>query len=340
MAEAVITRAGSGGGADISSTTKSLLGLTNDATLDDALQSLAYRGSDYATVMIKLLNPDGSNATDGKIRMNDGSSNIIYSADEYGNFTFKTNKPQCIFVTDEQYLDIVPNTITIDTVVGTLKQFKLTRTHRNASNVVNLTTPGTSNVFFSQKIKSVNVTCYGGGGGGWSGYSSVNFTGQTSSVDGTLSTPISFSRYNHYQGNYYGGNGYINSKVINISPGNGYQCIIGRGGTGGDGTRIYPQSVRLGYSFEYRATSNEVNGSTGGTTSFGSIIAAAGGAGCNSSANGAGGTGMSGGHGSSGSYWYDGYSSGSTTGTVRIGIRAIGTSGSNGMIQFSNFTYM
>lgn len=320
MGEAIITRAGGGSGGSSGG---------GEFSPDPSL----------CKILVTLINPDGSAVDNGKVRYADSDGgNYTYSTNANGKCLITTNKSSGYIHTDEEYEDINSANISVSTPLGEVIKKNITRTLQTSGYSIKKTT--NCNVKFSPLLKSIDVELYGGGGGGYSGDTRVNFEGQTDSTTGQLSRGPRFSEYRHDQSEYYGGNGYTNKSTITISPDNNYSIIIGKGGSGGTNTYLYGKRVSLGYSFDYRASCSGVEGSTGGTSSFGGILSAVGGAGCDRSANGVGGSGMAGGHGSSGSYGSGGYSSGSGSyGTIYIWCNAYGSDGQTGYCNISNFKY-
>ena len=323
MGEAIITRAGGGSGGSGGGSSG---GISPDPSL--------------CKILVTLMNPDGSAVDNGKVRYADAAGgNYTYSTNANGKCLITTNKSSGYIHTDEEYEDINSANISVSTPLGEVIKKNITRTLQTSGYSIKKT--ANCNVKFSPLLKSIDVELCGGGGGGYSGTTKVNFSGQTSSVDGQLSSGPRFSGYDHYTSEYYGGNGYTNKSTITISPDNNYPIIIGRGGRGGTNIYRYSKRLKLGYSFEYRASCSGVDGSTGGTSSFGGTLSATGGAGCNGSANGVGGSGVAGGHGSTGSYGSGGYSSqeSSSYGTIYIWCNAYGTDGQTGYCNISNFKY-
>ncbi len=342
MGEALISRFGGGSAeVEINNQTKQILGLPSDADLNDALQSLAYRSSDYATVMVEVVENDGTACTDAKVRMQESDgTNTTYTADDYGKFIFKTNKAQATFVNDEEYFDVKPQSQTIDTVVGSVKSLKITRNHYNASEARSIVS--TCNIKFSNKINTATVTLVGGGGGSWSGYTTAE-CGAT--VHRKEVTVYPYCNWSHARTTTRGGHGYSNSKTITITPLQEYRCIIGTGGTGGSGADQYSGSadtnVGYGRGFDQSLSSTYSNGSAGGTTSaFG--LSANGGRGGTYNTNGTGGSGNSlggnGGNTSSGYGTARGYYSGWMY-YFSANVSASGAGGNRGFVFINNFRY-
>ena len=328
MGESIITRSYPGGSAAvISNQTKELLGLSNNATLDDALQTLAYKDDNYATIIVQVLNPDGSNSSDAKVRMLDyGGTNVVYNADDSGKCIFKTNQANANFYNDEIYEDINSQEIRLDTVIGSIKTITFTRQLYDSSYSKNITSNG--NIQFSNLINNISVHVAGGGGGASSGTCSAecsfNLTGGTYSIESYSTNNIG----------YAGGNGFYNDAVIDITPLTDYNIIIGSKGVGGRSN--YTSSLNKGSSSFVSVDSScyRVNGNSGGTTSFGGIISAVGGGGglINQNSNIGGNNNILGGK-------YGWLAIPSVSPSCTSSKYSNGTNGSNGFVIISNFHY-
>ena len=282
MAEAIISRQASGGGdVEISNETKAAIGVSNDATLDECLQFLSLKDENYATIVCTLKDPDDSVVSNGSIKMEDVSGAVLtYTTDSAGQCIFKTNAGSANFYEPEKvYFDLTNGAkVTVDAVIGSVKRIDIQRsTHGNGYN--NAITSN-QNIKFSRFINTVNICIAGGGGGSGGGWSYAQ-TGRY--TDSGFNIP-----QNKYSGGT-GGNGevkYYNSFTPTANT--LYSINIGAGGTVTNKT-----NKTSTYNSDYRddgdyrgawlnTLSNSiipVNGSTGGTSKFGSIISANGGAG-------------------------------------------------------------
>lgn len=351
MAEAIIGRSGialsSGGG--VSNETKKSLGLDNNATLDDVINTIIAKDPTMATMIITVKNPDGSiaNETTNVKMVPVSGSTLEYSTNSVGQCLFKTNSGQCNFVETGKvpYIDLLPNSINeYEAVIGGVYHIDLIRKTRGATESLNLNS--NQNIMFSNACKSVDAHCYGSGGGGGTGWSSSVIVTVYQNGDN-----VKGSRHGYYGGK--GGNGYFNNKTILIEGYRNYNIFIGCGGDGGaqkEGAKSY---VRNYTGMASKATSMTVaesgdgyNGNTGGIVSFDNEIYASGGSGgvkASSSSNGASGSGgnaMSGGSGGSHSVSVSKVIGSTAGGTVQgYTIGYAGGKGSNGYIILNNFTY-
>ena len=293
MAEAIISRAtGTAGSSELSAETKELLGLPEDADINDAFQSLAYKDDEYATVMIEVYNPDGTPAPDARIRMADsGGTNVTYSVNSDGKCIFKTKEASATFYNDEEYIDINSSNQTVDTVIGTVKSVIFNRSIYDNSYTVNITS--NQNIKFSNYLNTLDAMCVGGSGGSGSGYYKADYLLPLSG--GAINLNASATNYNSrwIPCDYYSGNGYYNKQTVSITGNTNYQCIIGAGGIGGrssaSGQAWIGDDAQAASGWGIRCSAPRVTGNTGGTTSFGGIISAAGGGGSNENVTGAGG---------------------------------------------------
>lgn len=331
MAEALITRLGDGD--SVSNSTKQSLGLDNNATLDDVLMMLSLRDSNFATILVSVKDDYGNPVVGANVQMQELSGGLInYTTNESGQCIFKTNSGSANIVELHNFVDILNNQVQkVDCPVGSVSSVNINRVRRNNGEYVSITS--NRNIVFSNSLNNVEVTCVGAGGiaglpycdlgvyvrrSGWSLNTNVqNFTG-------------------------WGGNGYSNKSIVTIEGGKEYQCIIGRTGSNlsisGSDTAKWGRTA----SFDHEGTI----GATGGTTSFGGILSAAGGAGGQRNrVNGAG----------AGSIAISGYGERSNVAAVSITrgytdtsseettmqftIRANNTSTGNGIIRLTNFNY-
>ena len=312
MAEAIISRS-SGGTQDggISNETKLSLGLPNNATIDDVIEMLSLKDENYGTIVVSLLNPDNTPIVGSTIQMVDAGGGILnYTSNNQGKCLFKTQAGQATFndYSYPGYIDLIrPSNITVDCPVGSVSSIKLQRTIRGNGYKVQITS--NQNVKFSNFIDSVNVHLSGGGGGSARPHGRCNTIFYANMMYRTMSFVIN---NNIYGGP--GGNAYDNYSIINPTADTNYQVNIGAGG--------YANSLGLSSASNYRLGSagsqlwvNDLgtnrfsitesnmnswffqNGSSGGTSRFGSILSAIGGAGgaWNSLTKPSGGTGSLGG---------------------------------------------
>lgn len=351
MAEAIIGRSGvalsSGGG--VSNETKKSLGLDNNATLDDVINTIVAKDTTMATMIVTIKNPDGTIPSEStKIKMVPVSgSTLEYSTNSVGQCLFKTNSGQCNFIEtgDIPYIDLLPNSINgYEAVIGGVYHIDLIRKIRGIDESINLNS--NQNIMFSNSCKSVDACCYGSGGGGGTGWCSSVIVTVYQNGD------IKRGEYSGHCGGT-GGNGYYNSKTILIEVNRNYNIFIGSGGNGGaqkDGTKSYVRGYSTmaskSQSMAVAESGDGYNGNTGGTVSFDNEIYAIGGGGgikassSGNGANGSGGNAMPGGSG--GDYMATaskvlGSTSGGTAQAYTIG--SPGRSGSNGYIILNNFTY-
>lgn len=304
MAEAVITRGGIGGGsADISNETKEYLGLNNNASLDDVIQTIAAKDPNMATLIVSVRNPDGSIPTDtAKIQMTPVSGSVLtYNTNESGACMFKTNAGQCNLseVSDIPYIDLKCSSPinNFPAVIGSVYRINMVR---KSSESVRVTT--NKNIVFSGALKSADIYIQGGCGGGG--------TGWYGGYSGYLGAGVAFTtdrddnyEYNHTGAGYnggYGGGGYKNNiKGYIVEPLKNYEIIVGAGGAGGPTIKgkYYNWTWEKGSakwgSIPSISTTGS-SGSSGGTTRFSNLISAIGGSGgyyASSSENGSNGTG-------------------------------------------------
>lgn len=317
MAEAIISRPGIGGGdVEISNETKSILGLNNNATLDDCLQSLGLKDPNYATIIATLKDVDGTPIQNANIRMTTNTS-ITYTTDSSGMCTFKTNYGSATLsdIATIDYIDLqTAESKRVDCLIGEVYRVDLQR--RTRGNGYNMMISSNRNVKFSKYLNNVTVGLYSAGGGG--GFSNIGLSGHrnctvdleagvTEYVNGA--NVFQYNRASIYSynllsgGNFYRGeSGGYKEEKIDITPDMNYNCIIGRGGRTG---WMYYATSRYAIRVGYRSittgnndpiirnvtfnSSNRiedswfnpyvVNGTSGGTTSFGGILSIAGGAG-------------------------------------------------------------
>lgn len=327
MGEAVISRAGGSGEVSISNSTKELIGVSNSASLDDCLQAIAYKDSDYATILCTIYNPDDSLASDGKIRMDDGIVNVVYNSDNNGKVVFKTNRPQVNLFLDEAYTDIKTTKKQVDTIVGSVKSVDF---HREVySNTESIAFSTNGNLLFSNLINTIDI--YLGGGGGAASSPQVSATCEIVWSD---ERPSAKSLDWSAGACYKGGNGYFNSKKSYIiTPYMNYQINIGAGGPSTSNSNSNYQSFSEKYSSyrSHRVTVYSQAGASGGTSRFGSVLSAAGGSGGSTSSDGTGGSG-------GGVGGQTGSGRGSASGAT-ITAYGYGAGGNNGSLIINNFQY-
>lgn len=271
MAEALITRPGSGDGVEISNEIKQGLGLPNNATIDDIISALTYKDSNYATILVSVLNPDGTPASDAQVTMRDeAGTNYSYNCNSAGKCMFKTNAGKANFVNDEVYVDIVSETKAADTVIGSVQSVQFTRNFHNYSDKVKL---GSANYQFSNRIN--NFWAYVVGGGGSSSTNAVSNCGIGFRNNGSWWKQSG----ERSSDSYPGGNGYANSKMIDHVNGTVYRSILGAGGSAPSDSNSKSGSTSSRTSSINRVSLDCVSGRTGGTSSFGGVISAAGGSG-------------------------------------------------------------
>lgn len=348
MAEAIIGRSGvalsSGGG--VSNETKKSLGLDNNATLDDVINTIVAKDPTMATMIVTIKNPDGTIPPEStKIKMVPVSgSTFEYSTNSVGQCLFKTNSGQCNFVEtgNVPYIDLTQNSINnYAAVIGEVYHIDLVRKTKIGESVnLNLN----QNVIFSSACKSVDIHCYGAGGGGGTGWAG---TYSFALVNGVLNRALS----GKYGGR--GGSGYYNKKVLNPEYNMNYPICIGDGGIGGwmkNGRNT--NTMNTNWSIKIESSGNGYNGFTGGTTSFSNIVYAIGGSGGGNAyeiatmggipegyagTDGKGGNGGAGGAGGGWGYKYVGPASVGYGNAFTYGDQ--GYKGSNGYIILNNFTY-
>lgn len=284
MGEALIGRYGSGGDADISNETKATLGLPNDATLDDCLQSLGLKDPNYATIIVTLLDVDGTPIPNNKINMTTNTT-ISYTTNAIGQCMFKTNYGTATFsdVTNSGYYDLSQSSsVAVDCVVGGIYKIELKR--RIKGNGYSERITSNKILKFSKYLNTIDVSCYGGSGSGSTASYIINSTDNSYVDDGvyskgswTISVNQSASR---------GEGGHINSKTVIIEADRNYNCYIGSAGAGSAKSQTIEEygSLVSGYSDLYRArfrnnNTDPFNGSSGGTTMFDNEISALGGSG-------------------------------------------------------------
>lgn len=349
MAEAIIGRSGvalsSGGG--VSNETKKSLGLDNNATLDDVINTIVAKDPTMATMIVTIKNPDGTIPPEStKIKMVPVSgSTLEYSTNSVGQCLFKTNSGQCNFVEtgDVPYIDLAQNSINnYAAVVGEVYHIDLVRKTKIGQSI-NLNS--NRNIMFSSACKSVDIHCYGSGGGGGGG-SSLAYTTWTSGTSGPNSQPSG-----GYGGS--GGRGYYNNfKLSDIKPYSNYNIFIGDGGYGGSGGSSSGSSnISISGSSWDRvyvpASGSGGSGGSGGIVSFSDLVSARGGSGGGGSSSGSTGSAGSGGNGASGgsgggygAYLIEGsYEDGRYYDVRVVGYGSAGGKGSNGYIILNNFAY-
>lgn len=295
MGEALISRAGGeGGNIEISNETKEILGVDNNASLDDCLQSLGLKDPNYATIIVTLKDVDGTPIPDARINMRTNTT-ISYTTNAIGQCLFKTNYGSATFsdATNSGYYDLLQaNSVTVDCVVGSIYRAELQR--RTRGNGFNAKITSNQNLKFSKFLNTINVTCVGGSGSG----SSISHTFNTTDRDygrgvvdirsGDNNIDYTISKYTQTVLNNpcRGEGGHVNSSVISITPDTNYQCIIGKGGSSSNKHQyIYERGTLVsGFDSYYRiwfdnCQTNSFNGVSGGTTSFGGVLSALGGSG-------------------------------------------------------------
>ena len=342
MAEAVISRASVAGiKGGISNDTKQVIGLNNSATLDDCIQAIIYKDSEYATITVSVINPDGTPASDAQVRMIDvAGAEYSYNCNAAGKTIFKTNAGKANFVNDEPYADIISETKSVDAAVGTVASITFTRNFHNYSDKVVLPT---GNYQFSNRINNFQAYVVGGGGSSSTMYvknAGIGFRG-----NGSWWTTAGHTTSNGYNG----GNGYANTIFINHVNGTVYQSILGSGGSAPSASDSNSGSVSGNTSSDtahlYGMTAGIVNGSSGGTSSFGGLISAIGGTGgkdansCKSASTqnsygGAAGQGYDYSITGSCSQWSNGLGA-----SASCSLRVYGSSGGAGNVFITNFNY-
>ena len=270
MSEAIISRSmNSTVELNVSNETKQLMGLKDTATLDDCIQTLGYRDSNYATIVVQILDYDGTPVQDGVVKMTDAAGiNYSYNCNSLGKTLFKTNAGKANFVNDEPYLDIISETKAADCVVGSVTYLTFNRNYRSYSESVMLPT---GNYQFSNRIN--NFWAYVVGGGGSSSTYHVRNCGIGFRKDGSWWKQSGET----VSGGYNGGNGYANSALVNHVNGTVYQSILGSGGSSPSTSNSKSGSTKRTTSSINGVTLSLQNGRSGGTSSFGGLISAAGG---------------------------------------------------------------
>lgn len=303
MAEAVITRGGIGGGsADISNETKEYLGLNNNASLDDVIQTIAAKDPNMATLIVSVRNPDGSIPTDiAQIQMTPVSGSVLtYSTNESGMCLFKTNAGQCNLeeVSKIPYIDLKCSSPinNFPAVIGSVYRINMVR---KSSESVTIKT--NKNIVFSGALKSADIYirggCGGGGTGWYGGYSGYLGAGTAFTKDNDDDYIYNYTGAG-YDGGYGGGGYYNNIKGYIVEPLKNYEITVGAAGAGGPiikGNYYNWTWERGSAKWGHIPPSNTgSSGSSGGTTKFSNLISAIGGSGgyyASTSANGSNGTG-------------------------------------------------
>ena len=294
MGEALISRAGGeGGNIEISNETKEILGVDNNASLDDCLQSLGLKDPNYATIIVTLKDVDGQPIPNSKINMRTNTT-IQYTTNAIGQCMFKTNYGTATFsdITNNGYYDILQsNSVTVDCVVGGLYKINLQRQIRGNGYSINIAS--NQDLKFSKFLNTIDVTCYGAGGSGstishiFNSYNYDDVATVFRNNDGSYSD-FDIGVYNVNVVNYphRGEGGYINSSKINIESDKIYQCRVGKSSTVNRSQQIntYGTGEKYGGRWKYdtrfrNVSTNAYDGSTGGTTSFGDVLSALGGSG-------------------------------------------------------------
>ena len=292
MGEAIIGRYG-GGDCDISNETKQSLGLGNDASLDDILQLLSLKDSNYATVVCYLKDTDGLPIPDAKIRISDKGS-VDYTTGTDGKIIYKTNSSQIIIGdpnNPSHYGIVAANSITIDTVVGTVYNVELVK--RKQTDPIKFSS--NANIKFGRTVKSVDVEIRGGAG--QAGYSHIVLTGDTSvwiassSSWGNIAQPYNSEGILKMRANVtrVGGSSYFGElkKVSNveINTDKWYPITVGDGGAhdtiSGSGGTTWAWSHYISIN-SYPSVGY---GRTGGASYFDTIVANGGSGGQNATTN-------------------------------------------------------
>lgn len=296
MAEAVITRGGIGGGsADISNETKDAFGFNNDATLDDILQSIALKDPNYATILCTLQYPDGTIIPNEQIKIVETSGSAYnYTTNELGQCIFKTNKPHAtvsaIKSQNINYFDLTNSAYAVDCYLGSYTKINVKLSPRfNNTDSTRITM--NQNIKFSNFIDSFDINIGGAGGsdgGGW--YDDVVNFNVVAAAGGGSKTIKS------YYPIYYGSTGFDGEikYMNNFHPEANRNYICRCGMRGNNSWDSYDYIGKIGNPANYSQIwfNHNVIGSTdgmaGGTTSFGEVLVAnggAGGKGANRSAN-------------------------------------------------------
>lgn len=177
MAEAIFAKySKSGGGMNgvppelvITNSTKSALGLTNSATLDDCLRTVALSDPGYSTVQVTLKDVDGAVLPYHSIRMQDPTGfNMVYTTDSAGQCIFKTQNGQMTFSdwSNNQYFDVAPaNTTAVDCPVGMVRSVSMQR-YRSKSNGASINITSSQDINFSKYADTVDAEVVGADGRG------------------------------------------------------------------------------------------------------------------------------------------------------------------------------
>ena len=255
----------------LSDSTYAALGLPNTVTFDDVLVGLHYKSGDYATIICKVINPDGTPAVGSSIRMVDaGGTNIVYTTDNAGKVIFTTNAGSANIIDEHGYFDLYSDTKVVDCPVGYMNYVELQRnTYGNGYNMPVITSSRT--IKFSNYLNTVDVTVIGGGGkGGATGYSSKI---DSKTRNGTWQITAG--------GGGAGTRGAINTKTaFAVTPGD-CSVIIGGGSSTGNTTSDSDGIYRASRDRSSMSVWGQIsgNGASGGTSSFAGSISATGGVG-------------------------------------------------------------
>lgn len=285
MAEAVITRTGSLGGSDaeVSNETKQLLGLNNNASLDDVIQTVAVKDPNYATIVVTVKDVDGSSIANSQVSMATNTT-LTYTTNEIGKCTFKTNYGTATIMDKgpNPYIDLgLSNSVKVDSVVGGVYQVELKR--KILGNGSNILISSNNNIIFSKYTNTVDIYLTGGGGGGGDGYL-IN-------AEGRLSWESGMTIYYNTLSGHSGGSGAPgNTNILKgflVQNDINYNINIGVGGSGGK-NHINVFSDTHGLDRKNRALvfggtnlnmGYGTNGGSGGSSFFSNILSASGGLG-------------------------------------------------------------
>lgn len=341
MGEALIGRYGSGGDANISNETKASLGLPNNATLDDVIKILSLQSDNYATILVSLKWPDNTPVIGETIRMTGASGTLNYTTNAGGQVLFRTND-QAVTIQDGHnisYLDLLyPNNVSLDCPIGTVKTVDMKRNIRGNGSNLSLSN---GNVIFSNFINNFTISMSGGTGGGGIGwnaryevyvYAGSNNNANIQSGNISLSVP--------------GGNGAgaeVKSIVYTPTPNTNYMVNVGVGGRRGYYNSKYAgfAGIYTGMDFDFYNTNVA---RSGGTSRFGSVLVANGGAGASyADSSGAKTNYSGGGRGATSANWWCRVCLGNNHYSDSIWceswVNMYGTNGANGYVRLNNMNY-
>ena len=313
MGEAIITRAGGGSGGSGG-------GSSGELSPDPSL----------CKILVTLKNPDGSAVDNGKIKYVDSTNKVsVYSTNAKGKCLVTTNQASGYLYNDEELIDINSQNISLSTPLGEVINQNMNRVLQTSDFQYDIT--ANKNVKFSSLINNVTAHIVGGGGGAGSGGAYARYTINTASGR-------TWQNECYVTGEYVGGNGYNNSKLISIDSTKEYRAIIGAGGSGGSNSDSRSGTASTMLYGRCHAQCGGTIGGSGGTTSFGGVISAVGGTGSDGSSNGTGASTPYISAGAAGaSSWASGHCTATQDWTCTVSVRSAG--GQAGKIILNNFQY-